>query len=188
MKFQASLLSSELPLNDGPIAVCAPIPGFGLTAQLADFSEPASSQALAAEKTDLYFGLIQPASMGGCVVQRKSIPQPSAILFPKAVRQRLAGVGAQVVDDEMNGVGGRIVGSDLQDEIGKLGRRPCRRHFGEMNSRLGFDAAENIGRSTAPVLIISSGDLARLHGHHRPRIFMQNHRFFVHANHRFAFR
>jgi hypothetical protein len=88
----------------------------------------------------------------------------------------------------MDGVGGRIVGGEFQDEVGKLGRRACRRHFGEMDSRLGLDAAEDIGRSTAFVLIISSSDMAGLHGRHRPRIFMQNHRLFVHANHRFVFR
>lgn len=119
-------------------------------------------------------------------MHRKAIPQPSAIVFPKAIRQRLAGVSAQVVDDQMDGVGGWIVGGELQDEVGKLGRRACWRHFGEMDSRLGLDAAEHIGRSTALVLIVPPGDLAGLHGHHRPRIFMQNHRLFVHANHRFA--
>ena len=126
--------------------------------------------------------------MGGRVVRRKAIPQPSAMLFPKAIRQRLAGVSAQVVHDQMDGIGGRIVGGELQDKVGKLGRRAGRRHFGEMDSRLGLDAAEDIGRSTAFVLIISSGDMARLHGRRRPRIFTQNHRLFVHANHRFACR
>ena len=104
------------------MAGCAPIPGFGLTAQLANISDPASSQALAAEKTDLYLGLIQPASMSGRVVDREAIPQPSTNLFPKAVSQRLAGVGAQVVDDQMNGVCCRIVRGDLKDKVGKLRR------------------------------------------------------------------
>jgi len=182
------MFPGELPLNGSPIAVCAPTPGFGLTAQLANISDSAFSQALAPEKTDRYLGLIQPASMGGRVVHRKAIPQPSSNLFPKAVSQRLAGVGAQVVDDQMNGICGRIVRGDLQDEIGKLWRRTCGCHFGEMNSPLGFDAAEDICRSTALVLVISSRHLAGLHGHHRPRIFMQNRRLFVDANHRFAFR
>ena len=59
--------------------------------------------------------------MGGRVVYRKAIPQPSTNLFPKAVGQRLTGVGAQIVDDQMNGVCCRIVRGDLQNEIGKLG-------------------------------------------------------------------
>jgi len=66
-------------------------------AQLVNIFDPAFSQALAAEETDLYLGLIQPASVHGRVVHRKAIPQPSTILFAKAVRQGLAGVGAQVV-------------------------------------------------------------------------------------------
>ena len=143
---------------------------------------------MAAEETDLDLGLIQPASMSGRVVHREAIPQPSTNLFPKAVGQRLAGVGTQVVDDQMNGVCGRIVRGDLQDEIGKFRRGTCRCHFGEMDARLGFDSAEDICRSTALVLVISSGHLAGLHGHHRPGIFMKNHRLFVDANHRFAFR
>ena len=74
------MFSCELPLNGDPIAVCAPIPGFGLTAQLGNVCNPASSQALSAEKTDLYLGLIQPASMRGRVVYGKAIPQPSTNL------------------------------------------------------------------------------------------------------------
>ena len=58
-------------------------------------------------------------------------------------------MGAQVVYDQMDGVSGRIVLGDFQDEIGKLRRRTRGRHFGEMNPRLRFDSAENVGRATA---------------------------------------
>jgi len=116
------MFSAELPFDGDPIAVCAPIPGVGLTAQLANVSKPAPSQALSAEETDLHLGLIQPTSMSGRVVHRKAIPQPSTHLLPKAIGQGLAGMGAQIVDDQMNGVCCRIVRGDLQDEVGKLRR------------------------------------------------------------------
>ena len=156
-------------------------------AQLDDVSDPALPQALAAEHADLDLRLIQPTSMLRRVVHRKTIPQPSAILLAKAVGQRLAGVGAQIVYDQMNGIGGRIVRGDLQDKIGKLRRRTRRRHFGEMNSCLRFNPAEDVSCSTALVRIVSPCHLTRLHGNHRRRIFMQNHRLLVDANDRFAF-
>ena len=159
-----------------------------MAAKRGDVSDPASSQALAAEEADLYLGLIQPASMFGRVVNRKSIPQPSAGFFAKAVHQRLAGVGAQVIHDQMDGVGSRIVLGDREQKIGKLGRRAGGCYFGEMNSRLRFDAAEDVGCAAALVLIISSRDLTGPHRNRGPRIFMQHRRLFVDANHGFALR
>jgi hypothetical protein len=142
------------------VVVGATIPGFGLAAQCGNIANPAFPQALAAEEADLDLSLVQPASMFGRVMHSKTIPQPSTIRFAETVNQRLAGVGAQVVHGQMNGFGGRIVLGDFQDEIGKLGRRARGRHFSEMNSRLRFNAAENVGRATAFVLIVPSCDLA----------------------------
>ena len=159
-----------------------------MAAQRGDVPDPASSQALAAEEADLDLGLIQPASMFGRVVHGESIPQPSAGLFAKAVHQRLAGVGAQIIHDQMDGVGGRIVLGDREQKIGKLRRRARGRHFGEMNSRLRFDAAKDISRAAALVLIIPSRDLTGPHRNRGPRIFMKYRRLFVNANHGFAFR
>ena len=163
--------------------VGATIPGFGLAAQCGNIADPAFPQALAAEEADLDLSLVQPASMFGRVMHSKTIPQPSTIRFAETVNQRLASVGAQVVYDQMDGVSGRIVLGDFQDEIGKLRRRTRGRHFGEMNPRLRFDSAENVGRATAFVLIVPSCDLAGPHRNRRPRIFMEYRRLFVDANH-----
>src|SRR5271168_1144311 len=57
-----------------------------------------------------------------------------------------------------------------------------------MNPGFGLDAAKDIGRTATLVIIIPSCDLPELHWNWRPRVLMQDHRLFVHANHRFVFR
>ena len=170
------------------IAVHASIPGFGLTAQRNDVPDPAFSQALAAEQADLNFGLIEPASMLGSVMHSESFPEPSARFFAKSVYQRFTGVGAQVVHDQMDRIGGGVMLGNLQEEVGEFRRRTRGRHLGEMNTRLGLNAAENVGRSAAQVLIIPPCNSSRLQGSRGPRILMQYHRILVDADYRLAFR
>src|SRR5260370_18593770 len=88
----------------------------------------------------------------------------------------------------MNGSGLRISRSDVQQIIGELGRRTVLGHLGEMPSRLGLDAAENIGRSATPIFAIPTGHPPRLHSYRRPDFLMQNHRFLVDTHHWFPCR
>jgi len=97
------------------------MPGLGLASQCGDIPNPSLSKALATEDANLNLSLVEPASMLRCVVNGKTIPQPSARHFTEAIHQRLAGMRAQVVHDQMDGVSGGIVRGDLQDEVGKLG-------------------------------------------------------------------
>jgi hypothetical protein len=55
-------------------------------------------------------------------------------------------MGAQIIHHQMDGVSGRVIPGNLQDKIGKLGRRASGRNLGEMNSRLGFDAGPRTDR------------------------------------------
>jgi len=169
------------------VAVDVAIPSLGLASQCGDIPGPSLSKALATEDANLNFSLVEPTSMLWRVVNGKTIPQPCSRRFAQPIHQRLAGMGAQVVHDQMDGVGGGIVRSDLQDEVGKLGGRARGRHFGEMNASLGLDAAKDVGRTAALVLIVTSCHLSRLHGNRSPRILMQHHRLFVDANHRLTF-
>jgi hypothetical protein len=121
VQFEAYQLSCELPLDGDLVAVCAAIPGFGLAAQGEDIPDPAFSEALAAEETNLDLGLVEPTSMLWGVVDSKAFPQPAPVLFAESLHQRFAGMGAQVIHDQMNGVGSWIVLGDAQQKIGKLG-------------------------------------------------------------------
>src|SRR5258707_15241275 len=126
---------------------------------------------------------MQPTAGTGGVVLGDAIPEPIAWLDSKAVDYRLAGVLSQIVHPQMNGIGLRISRCDVQQIIGELGRGAIGRHFGEMPSRLGLDAAENIGRSATPIFAIPTGHPPRLHSYRRPDFLMQNHRFLVDTTH-----
>lgn len=63
----------------------------------------------------------------------------------------------------MDGVGGGVMLGYLQEEVGELRRRARGRHLGEMDARLGLDAAEYVGCAATLVLIIAPCDLARPH-------------------------
>jgi len=79
--FQAGFAARELPVDGGAVAVHLAIPSFGFPLQIAQRRHAALAEALAAEQTDLDFGLIQPASAFGHVMYREPVPQPRADLF-----------------------------------------------------------------------------------------------------------
>ena len=184
--FPARLFSGELPVDRDVIAIHASIPGFGLAAQHHDVPDPTFPQALAAEQADFDLGLIEPASMPGRAMHRESFPEPSARFFAKSVYQRFTGEGTQVVQHQMDGIGGGVMLGNLQQEIGELGRRARGRHLGEMNPRLGLNAAEDVGCSAAQVLIIPPCNSSLLQGSRRPRMLMQHHWFLINANYWFT--
>ena len=74
MKLAACLFSGELPLDFDSVAIGATVPRFRLAAQRGDVPNPASCQALAAEETDRYLGLIQPTSVFGRVMNGETFP------------------------------------------------------------------------------------------------------------------
>src|ERR1035437_8730412 len=113
MHFAARLFSGELPPDGDTVTICASIPGFGLAAQRGDVPGPSPSQTLAAEKADLNLSLVQPTSVCGSVVHGEAFPEQSARFFPESVHKCLAGVGAQVVQNQMDGIGGGVLLGDL---------------------------------------------------------------------------
>jgi hypothetical protein len=68
---------------------------------------------------------------------------------PNRSTKVLAGVGAQVTHNQVDGIGSGVMLGDVQEKIGEFKRRANGRHFGEMNTHLWLDAAENVGRSAA---------------------------------------
>ena len=188
MQFPAGQFSGELPLNRDAVTICLVIPCLGLSAQRSDIPDPAISETLAAEEADLNLSLVQPTSMLGRVMHGEALPQPSASFFAESIHQRFAGVGAQVVYDQMDDVGGGVVLGDLQQKICKLRRRAGGRHFGEMDTRLGFNATEHVGGSAALVFIVAPPNPSRLQGNRWPHILMQYHGLFIDADYRLAFR
>jgi hypothetical protein len=121
----------------------------------------------------------------GRAVHREPIPQPVAGRGTKTLNDRLARVRTQIVHHQMNGIGLRVARRHIQQVIGELGRGAVARHLSEMPPRLGLDAAENVGRSAAPIFGIPTGYSSRLHRHWRPDFLMKHHRFLVDTHHRF---
>src|SRR5271167_4961251 len=100
MHFPTRLFSGEFPLDCDAVAIVAPIPGFGVSAEGSNVPDPAFAEALAAEEADRNLRLIKPASMLGRVMNGEPLPEPSARRFAESVYQRFAGVGAQVVQND----------------------------------------------------------------------------------------
>jgi hypothetical protein len=74
MERATSLFSGKLPLDSDFVAIGAAVPCFGLAAECSDVPNSACPQALAAEETDLYLGLIQPTSVFGRVMNGETFP------------------------------------------------------------------------------------------------------------------
>lgn len=62
------------------------------------------AQALPREHPDLDFCLVEPASMGGRVVDRKSAPDLGAELRTVKVDQRLAAMDIEIVQHQVDGL------------------------------------------------------------------------------------
>ena len=67
------------------------------------------AEALTGEQTDFDLGLIEPASVRGCVMEREAIPDPVSRRLAVIVGQRFPAMDVEVVDDEMNRAGIRII-------------------------------------------------------------------------------
>src|ERR1035438_8116687 len=90
-------------------------------------------QTLLGKEADLQFRLIQPTSVYRRVVNGEPIPQRPTLFLAEAVRQRLLGVGTQVVHDQMDGLRRGIAVGDGLDEVCKFQRRPGRGDLRKVN-------------------------------------------------------
>src|ERR1022692_2579550 len=141
----SGFLAIECPIDRAAISVGSPVPGAGFRAENPDLAESALPQTLLGKEADLQFRLIQPTSVYRRVVNGEPIPQRPTLFLAEAVRQRLLGVGTQVVHDQMDGLRRGIAVGDGLDEVCKFQRRPGRGDLRKVNSCLRFDAAEYIG-------------------------------------------
>src|ERR1039457_6057363 len=144
----SGFLAIECPIDRDAISVGSPVPGAGCRPENPDLAESALPQTLLGKEADLQFRLIQPTSVYRRVVNGEPIPQRPTLFLAEAVRQRLLGVGTQVVHDQMDGLRRGIAVGDGLDEVCKFQRRPGRGDLRKVNSCLRFDAAEYIGSSS----------------------------------------
>src|ERR1019366_1460957 len=180
----SGFLAIECPIDRDAISVGSPVPGAGFRPENPDLAESALPQTLLGKEADLQFRLIQPTSVYRRVVNGEPIPQRPTLFLAEAVRQRLLGVGTQVVHDQMDGLRRGIAVGDGLDEVCKFQRRPGRGDLRKVNSCLRFDAAEYIGSSSTFVFIVALGHAARFHGQGFSDIVVKSHRLFLYAHHR----
>src|ERR1035437_10291611 len=180
----SGFLAIECPIDRDAISVGSPVPGAGFRPENPDLAESALPQTLLGKEADLQFRLIQPTSVYRRVVNGEPIPQRPTLFLAEAVRQRLLGVGTQVVHDQMDGLRRGIAVGDGLDEVCKFQRRPGRGDLRKVSSCLRFDAAEYIGSSSTFVFIVALGHAARFHGQGFSDIVVKSHRLFIYAHHR----
>lgn len=98
----------KLPVNSELVTIDPAVPGAGFALQRLQIGDASFAEALTGEQTDLDLGLIEPASMRGCVVDCEAIPDPVSRRLAVVVGQRFPTMDVEVVDDEMNRGGIRI--------------------------------------------------------------------------------
>ena len=82
-------LAVKLLVDCDPVAIHPAVPRARFTLQRLQIGDASFAEALAGEHTDFDLGLIEPASMRGCVVDREAVPNPVAGGFAIVVRQGL---------------------------------------------------------------------------------------------------
>src|SRR6266700_3653863 len=98
VELESGSLAVELPVDLGAVAIDSAIPGKGFAAQGFEVGNAPVAKALAGINTDFDFGLIEPASMDGCVVDREPAPDFTADLFAEEVYQGLATMDIEIVE------------------------------------------------------------------------------------------
>src|ERR1022692_3210000 len=133
-KLLSGFLAIECPIDRDASSVGSPVPGAGFRPENPDLAESALPQTLLGKEADLQFRLIQPTSVYRRVVNGEPIPPRPTLFLAEAVRQRLLGVGTQVVHDQMDGLRRGIAVGDGLDEVCKFQRRPGRGDLRKVNS------------------------------------------------------
>src|ERR1019366_4602476 len=116
------------------------------------------------------------------VMHRKAVPDSSATFDAIVVSERLAAVDVQVVHHQMDGGRRRVVFHETTYHLSELGRRAVGRWPSEMHASFRLYGAENIGRTTSLVLVVSLGDHAGCSRYPRAHVIVQRHRFLIDAN------
>src|SRR4030088_264743 len=120
------------------ITIHSPIPSSDFTSKVLKIGNSPAPKTLPGKDSDLDFRLIQPTSVRGCVVDRKSVPDLAANLLTKCVHQRFAPMDVQVVHDEMDGVGLRVLHRHFTSCQSKLKPGAVRCGMSEMAAGFGL--------------------------------------------------
>ena len=84
--------AGEVPVYGDSHTVHPAAPSFSLAAQGVDAGNSTSAQALPSEEADLDLGLIEPAAVLGCVVDRQTVPDLAPVIRAEVVGERLPAV------------------------------------------------------------------------------------------------
>jgi len=91
------------------------------------------------------------------VVHGEPVPDLAADFGTIEIGQRFAAMDVEVVHHQVHRPGLRILHGQVEGYLGKLERRPIRRGEGIVPSCFGLYRAEDIGRATTLILVVSSG-------------------------------
>ena len=111
------------------------------------------------------------------------VPDLAAHLGPVEIREWLAAMDVQVVQNQVNSVGIRILDGQMEGHSSERKRRTVGRGEGEVPSRSGFYRAEDIGRAVALVFAVAPCFASRRGRGRRPDIGVQRDRLLIQANH-----
>jgi len=104
----------------GASPVDPPIPRTGFPAEGPKIGNSPFSEALPRKYTDLDFCLVQPASVGGSVMNGEAVPDLTAQCEAKCAGQRLAAMNMEVVHHEMDRLSCRVLQRQFADDSRKL--------------------------------------------------------------------
>lgn len=184
-EFEARRSAIEFPIDLLPDPVHPAVPLLSLSAKRLEIRNSSRSQALSCEQADFNLRLIEPASMLGCVMDSKPVPNLSSDFFAEDIGQGFEAVRVEVVHHQMDGLGGRVLHCQVADEPREFEGGSIPGGRGKVAARFWFYREEYVGRATTLVFVISSG-LAPWYGRRwRPDIGMQGHRLLVQAYYRF---
>src|SRR5882724_5253811 len=97
---------------------------------------------LPGEDADFDFRLIEPASVLGCVVNGKAVPDLAAHLGAESVLEGFAAMDIEIVHDEVDGLSRRVCQRQVADYSRKFKPGTIRRRECKVASRLGLYCTE----------------------------------------------
>jgi len=118
MKAQGKVVPSQRLASGELVFLARNVPAF--SAQRLEIRDSSGTKALPREDADFDFRLIEPASVGGCVVNREAVPDLIANLHTEDVRQRLAAVDVEVVHDQVDGLCLRVLHRQVAGDLCEL--------------------------------------------------------------------
>ena len=90
-KLAARSFAVEPPVDSYPVAIHPAVPRVRFALQRLQIGDASFADALTGEQTDFDLGLMEPASMRGCVMDRETVPNPVAGSFARSSPSGICG-------------------------------------------------------------------------------------------------